>query len=53
MPNSNFQNWLRLIWLENCCEHEEFQELPYTLQQYWHKYRWWLRREYRYQQKNK
>jgi hypothetical protein len=53
MPNSNFQNWLRLIWLENCREHEAHQELPYTLKEYWNRYRWWLRREYRYQQKNK
>jgi hypothetical protein len=53
MQDSNFQNWLRLIWLENCREHEAHQELPYTLQEYWNRYRWWLRREYRFQQKNK
>jgi hypothetical protein len=53
MPNSNFKNWLRLIWLENCREHEDHHELPYTLKEYWQRYRWWLRREYRYQQKNK
>jgi len=53
MQDSNFRNWLRLIWLENCREHDDYQELPYTLQEYWNRYRWWLRREYRFQQKNK
>lgn len=49
--DSNFRNWLRLIWLENCQEHENYHELPYTLQEYWQKYKWWLRREYRHQTK--
>ena len=53
MTNSNFRNWLRIIWLENCREHEDHNELPYTLQEYWQRYRWWLRREYRFQNKNK
>jgi hypothetical protein len=53
MQDSNFRNWLRLIWLENCREHEDHDELPYTLQEYWQRYKWWLRREYRHQQKNK
>jgi hypothetical protein len=52
MPDSNFRNWLRNIWLENCSEHEAHRELPYTLQEYWAKYKWWLRREYRFQNKN-
>ena len=51
MTNSNFRNWLRIIWLENCREHEDHNELPYTLQEYWQRYRWWLRREYRFQNK--
>lgn len=51
MKESNFRNWLRIIWLENCREHEDHNELPYTLQEYWQRYRWWLRREYRHQSK--
>ena len=51
MPDSNFRNWLRIIWQENCREQEEHNELPYTLQEYWQRYRWWLRREYRFQNK--
>ena len=33
--DSTFRNWLRNIWLENCREHEEFRELPYSLKEYW------------------
>lgn len=50
--NDRFRNWLRNIWLENCREHEEFQELPYSLPEYWNRYKYWLKREYRHQQKN-
>ena len=48
---SNFRLWLQNIWYENCQEHEGYNQLPYTLEEYWHRYRWWLRREYRYQTK--
>lgn len=46
---TEFKNWLRNIWLDNCEEHNAYGELPYTMQEYWHKYKWWLRREYRFQ----
>lgn len=52
MTNSNFRNWLRNIWLENCQEHEAHHELPYTLKEYFNRYKWWLKREYRFQSKN-
>jgi hypothetical protein len=44
-----FRSWLRQIWLENCREHDEFNELPYTLQEYWTKYKYWLKREFKHQ----
>lgn len=47
-----FRNWLRMIWLENCREHEEYRELPYSLPEYWNRYKYWLKREYRHQQRN-
>lgn len=50
--DDRFRNWLRNIWLENCKEHEEYSELPYSLKEYWSKYKYWLRREYRHQQRN-
>lgn len=50
MPdNSHFRNWLRNIWLDNCSEHEGFKELPYTMKEYFDKYKWWLKREYKFQ----
>jgi hypothetical protein len=45
-----FQRWLQNIWRENCREYEDFNQLPYTLPEYWARYKWWLRREYRHQQ---
>jgi hypothetical protein len=37
------------MYYENCVEHEEFHETRYTLSEYFNKYKWWLRREYRFQ----
>lgn len=47
----NFRHWVREIWLENCEEHLTYNENPYTIKQYWERYKWWLRREYRHQQR--
>jgi hypothetical protein len=46
---SDFRNWLKIIWLENCQEHQDYNELPYTLAEYWNRYKYWLKREYRHQ----
>ena len=45
---SNFRAWVYQIWQDNCREHEEFNELPYTQQEYWNRYKYWLKREFRY-----
>ena len=50
-PASDFRHWVRNVWLENTEEHLQFNELPYTMQEYWNKYKWWLKREYQYQLK--
>lgn len=44
-----FRLWLHNIWLDNCAEHDGYGELPYTKQEYWQRYKYWLRREYRFQ----
>lgn len=44
-----FRLWLHNIWVENCAEHDGFGELPYSMSEYWRRYKHWLRREYRYQ----
>lgn len=48
-PSHPFRLWVQRIWIENTEEHLTYGELPYTMQQYWSMYKWWLRREYRYQ----
>ena len=45
-----FSTWLENLWRENYSEHDDYNEPRYTLQEYFAKYKWWLRREYRYQQ---
>jgi hypothetical protein len=49
MEASPFRKFLENIWRENCREHEEFGQLPYSLQEYWNRYKYWLKREYRHQ----
>ena len=48
---SNFRMWVLNIWIENTEEHLLFKESPYTMQEYWAKHRWWLKREYQYRLK--
>jgi hypothetical protein len=45
---SNFRIWVQNIWFENRREHEEYHELPYTLEEYWQRYKYWLKREYQH-----
>jgi len=47
--HTQFKNWLRNIWLDNCDEHITYGQLPYTMEEYWNKYKWWLKREYKHQ----
>ena len=49
--HSSFRMWVNRIWMENREEHLSFNETPYTITQYWEKYKWWLRREYKHQRK--
>jgi len=46
---STFRHWVYNIWHENCDECREWQDQEQTLATYWNKYKWWLKREYRYQ----
>ncbi|NDC31994.1 MAG: hypothetical protein EBZ58_13920 [Bacteroidetes bacterium] len=47
----DFKTWLRAIWAENVIERDGFNEPPYTQKEYFQKYKYWLKREYRFQQK--
>ena len=48
---SAFRHWVTEIWLDNCEEHLTYGEDPYTIKQYWDRYKYWLKREFRHQQK--
>jgi hypothetical protein len=45
---SQFRNWVRNLWIENCEERLVYQQDPVTQQQYWNTYKWWIKREYRH-----
>jgi hypothetical protein len=46
---SKFRLWVHNLWFDNTSEHIEYGELPYTMLEYFNKYKWWLKREYRFQ----
>jgi hypothetical protein len=50
---SQFRNWVRNLWLENCEERLVYQQDPVTQQQYWETYKWWIKREYRHKNPQK
>ena len=47
-----FRNWLEELWRQNCDEHDGWGEARLSLSEYFSRYKWWLRREYRFQQRN-
>lgn len=47
----SFKNWVRIKWIENC-EDRDFDNRPrYTFDEYSKKYKWWLKKLFRIQQK--
>lgn len=51
-PESEFRLWVQKIWQENCDEHEAFREPKFSLRDYFARYKYWLKREFRYQKSN-
>jgi hypothetical protein len=51
MKQGPFRAWLSNIWMEHKEEHAEVGEVSLTLDEYFRRYKYWLKREYRYQQK--
>jgi hypothetical protein len=49
---SRFRLWLREVWLQNCDEHRDYGELPYTQEKYFQMYKYWLKREFKHQRDN-
>ena len=48
MKDSAFRNWVNNIWFEHKREVLSFTGKPcdYDVQQYFNKYKWWLKREF-------
>ena len=51
-PPSVFRRFLLSKWEEHCVEVEawEKKQPEYLVQQYFDKYKWWLKREFKHQQ---
>ncbi len=49
-----FRKWLQEMWFDHCEEFEGwFHRQPdYNLREYFNKYKWWLKREYKHQSKS-
>ena len=50
MKNGEFRKWVEDIWQENQEERLVWQDDAIDIQTYFEKYKWWLKREYRYRQ---
>ena len=48
MKNSPFRRWLAEIWRANADERQDFGFSPITLQEYFNRYKYWLKREYKF-----
>jgi hypothetical protein len=50
MKNGEFRKWVADIWHENQEERLVWRDDAIDIQTYFEKYKWWLKREYRYRQ---
>jgi hypothetical protein len=50
-PATAFRLWVQRIWMENCDERLTVGQDPVTISQYWNTYKYWLKREYKHQQR--
>ena len=50
--DTHFRQWLRRKWVEHCDEIEAFHGKPcdYHLEDYFRKYKWWLKAIYQREQ---
>jgi len=53
MKQSTFRLWLTQMWMENREEHRAHQEPVVGQQEYFNRYKYWLKREYKHQQRNR
>jgi len=51
MKSSEFRGWVHNLWIENCEERSIYQDGErMDEREYFQKFRWWLRREWRHRQ---
>ena len=52
---SNFRAWVHNLWIENCREREAYGDTDGCAdsREYFNKFKWWLKREYKYQHPHK
>jgi hypothetical protein len=50
MKQYTFRLWLNIMWIENREEHQVYGEAELLMSEYIGRYKYWLKREYRYQQ---
>jgi hypothetical protein len=46
-----FRAWVERLWQANCEEREQFLEAQFSRVEYFQRFKYWLKREYRRQQK--
>lgn len=51
--HSQFRSWCIAIWKENCIERDSFKQPCFDMPEYFNRYKYWLKREYKFQTKNK
>jgi len=45
----SFRHWVHEMWTQNKDELFEFRQMPYDQAEYFGKYKYWLKREYKHQ----
>lgn len=48
---SAFRGWVHQRWVDNCEEHNLYDLPRHTIEEYWHKNKWWLKHKYREEQR--
>jgi hypothetical protein len=48
---SKFRMWVNNNWVENCEERQRYDEPRLDRSEYWHRFKWWIKREYQLQKK--
>ena len=48
----DFRHWVQEIWYKHVDECQQYRETPKTSSEYWEQYKWWLKREFRFQTKD-